>query len=108
MEPLQNILEKQQTELESQVAKKELREAMSFNPRTFTKKLTALLPDIKMIDSHYEKTDNSFNPRVARFIVDELGFDIEIIRKKILANRKKTISFPPDPDPQIQTTEPEY
>lgn len=94
MELLQTIPEKYQTELESLVLKKELREAMGYKERNFTKKLTTLYPEIKMKDPRYKKTDSSLNPRVARFIVDELGFDIEIVRNRILINRKKSISFP--------------
>lgn len=83
MELLQNIPNNLIIEPEQPVSKKVLRLAMGYSERTFTKNLSILESEIKEIDHRYKKTCSLLNPRVARFIVDALGFDILEIRRTI-------------------------
>lgn len=92
MELSENNFPSNINEPEKAVSKKELRQAMGYEERTFSKKLSSLETEIKELDKKYNKNSSLLNPRVARFIVDELGFDISIVRRTIKENQqRKTI-----------------
>ena len=88
MEVSENAPVSQLNEPEPLVSKAQLRQAMGYSERVFTKMLTALESDIKKIDPRYKKTCVLLNPKVARFIIDEFGFDILVIRR--IMNDKPT------------------
>ncbi len=80
---LQIISESFHFEQEKAITKKELRQAMSLSPRTFTNRLAALEPEIIGLYPKYNKRCSILNPKIARFIVEELGFNIEAIRNNL-------------------------
>jgi len=83
MEIIKEVFNILPPEPEKAISKKELRLAMKIGERTFTKQLSALEPEIIEIFPKYNKKCSLLNPRVARFIVDQLGYDIESIRQTL-------------------------
>jgi hypothetical protein len=65
------------------VTKDDLTTAMGISPTTFRKLLKEIEPEIIEKFPKYNKYRHQLNPRLARFIVDSLGYDIEVIRRNI-------------------------
>ena len=75
------------------ITKKMLALVIGMKPRTFTKFLTALEPELKKVNPRYNKNCSILLPKEADLIAVELGLDLQEVRAKhknlINPNRNK-------------------
>ena len=67
--------------IQSVITKKMLALVIGMKPRTFTKFLTALEPELKKISPRYNKNCSILTPKEADFIVEELGLNLQKVRE---------------------------
>ncbi|MEI6059367.1 MAG: hypothetical protein WCR72_01610 [Bacteroidota bacterium] len=64
------------------ITKQQLSTAIGMKPRTFTKFLNTLEFEIRQISPAYNKNCSILTPKVAKFILEELGISLDDVRKR--------------------------
>lgn len=64
------------------ITKDMLSKVSGIKPRTLSKRLAALEPELKKLSPHYNKNCSQLTPKEAFYIIEELGLSYEGMKKK--------------------------